>query len=190
MRLLVNLVQTTTLSPLQSLSQTVLDEVIREGEDRLQAQFDAANSGDKRGMSWIGFLAALITASLGAAISLLNAKQDYWLASIAIVFAAMLLKASISAIKSVTPELFSFPGNEPKNWFPDQWHEENSKRRGIKTARIEQALVLQNKISDNIETARVNALYLRYSIEDTFFSIVFTVILILLYLEFQVNVVP
>ena len=160
---------------LEKLSLDVLSEVVREGEQRVDAQLSAANSGDKRGMSWLGFILAIITASMGATASLVSTGEYYALASISIGFSVLMIISAKKALDAIYPGKFAFPGNEPENWLPENWHEKDSGNQTLKAARVEQAFVLQIKILDNIEIARQSNGDLRQSIAWSLFAVLATI---------------
>ena len=136
--------------PLRSLSQGVLDEIVREGEERLKAQLQIATAADQRALSIAATQIAAATGSLAGGIALaLGNKPDWWLAGFAIAFAFGNAVAAQRAISSVRPKGFHIPGNRPSNWLPDRWMGAAADGHGIKQARIEQAACLDGEIEEN-----------------------------------------
>lgn len=150
---------------LRSLPPDVLAEVVREAESRLQAQFIAASASDQRGMAWAGFMIASATAALAASASLILAKGHGLLAITTLSFAAMLLASTILAAKCVRPSKFCFPGNEPANWLPREWHGYGVVDLDLTQARLEQAHALQGQIVDNIDWAERAGKLLEHSMD-------------------------
>lgn len=152
-----------SLDELRSLDQTILGEVIREGEVRLQAQLATATAADQRAMAWAGFVTTLATASVGASASLFIGKSHLLLAVIAAALAVAFSFAVFRAIDCVRPRHFDFPGNLPENWLPSEW--EGGKPRDFVQARIEQARCLNNQIERNATLAKENSARLHVSID-------------------------
>lgn len=103
------------LNSLRELEESILDEVIREGELMLAAQFTAAIASDQRAAAWAGFVITLTIASIGATATLGNNKTQFSLAVIAGLFSILLSIAASLAIKVFRPSLFALPGNGPEN---------------------------------------------------------------------------
>lgn len=150
---------------LRSFDQDVLDEIVREAELYLQAQFVAAAASDQRGMAWAGFMIASATAALAAAASLVVSGGHIILAITCLVAAAMLLLSTFLAAKAVRPNEFCFPGNRPENWLPENWHGHGVGALDMKQARLEQAHALQKQICDNIEWAERVGSLIRHSMD-------------------------
>lgn len=150
---------------LRSFDQAVLDEIVREGEIYLQAQFAAAAASDQRGMAWAGFMIASATAALAAAASLVVSGGHMLLAITSLVAATMLLVSTFLATKAVRPDKFCFPGNRPANWLPENWHGHGTDTLDIKQARIEQANTLQIQICENVDWAEAAGKLLHYSMD-------------------------
>jgi hypothetical protein len=147
----------------------VLAEVVREGEVRLAAQFEAANSADQRAVAWFGFLVTLVLGSLGGAATLFATGQYIAVAYEMFIFSAALIVAAVRAIQCIRPAGFAFPGNLPENWLPECWDQDSP--RDLRQARIEQARSLNNCIDDNRRWAEANGRRLRSSIDITIFSL-------------------
>lgn len=150
---------------LRSFDQDVLDEIVREAELYLQAQFAAASASDQRGMAWAGFMIASATAALAAAASLVVSGGHLILAATSLGAAAMLLLSTFLAAKAVRPDKFCFPGNRPANWLPENWHGHGVVKLDIKQARLEQAHTLQKQICDNVEWAEKAGKLLHHSMD-------------------------
>ncbi|WP_157410175.1 hypothetical protein [Sphingobium xenophagum] len=150
---------------LRSFDQEVLDEIVREAELYLQAQFTAAGASDQRGMAWAGFMIASTTAALAAAASLVVSGGHIILAITSLGAAAMLLLSTFLAAKAVRPNKFCFPGNRPANWLPENWHGNGVGTLDIKQARLEQAHTLEKQICDNVEWAEEAGKLLHHSMD-------------------------
>jgi hypothetical protein len=136
--------------PLRALSQGVMDEIVREGEERLRAQLQIATAADQRALSIAAAQIASATGSLAGGIALaLGTKPDWWLVALAIGFAFGNAVAAQRAISSVRPTGFHIPGNRPSYWLPDRWMGGATHGHGIKQARIEQAACLDEEIEEN-----------------------------------------
>lgn len=129
-------------------------EVLREAEDRLRAQLQAATAADQRALTIAGFQITSAIASLGGGVALARANPpDLWLSFLAIVFAAVMAISAREAVVSAQPQDFDFPGNRPEAWLPENWH---SAEHGhtLAQANIEQAACLDESIEDNAESMR------------------------------------
>ena len=69
---------------------------------------------------------------------------------------------------------FSVPGNNPKNWLPDQWLGSESNDYSLTQARIEQAACLERAISENSEWIEKAAARVRMSIDIALGSVAVT----------------
>jgi len=128
----------------------VLDEIVREGEERLKAQLQIATAADQRALSIAAAQIASSTASLAGGIALaLGSKPDWWMACLAIAFAFGNGIAAQRAIYSVRPQGFHIPGNRPSYWLPARWMGGDAHGHDIKQARIEQAACLDEQIEEN-----------------------------------------
>ena len=118
----------------------VLAEIIREGEARLNTQLQIANAADGRALSIAGFETTAATAALGAGIALAGGDhKDLWLTILALIFSVVMVATAMLAVSTVRPARFSVPGNNPKNWLPDQWLGRQSGDYSLIQARVEQA---------------------------------------------------
>ncbi len=139
-------------------------EAIREGERRLDAQLQVASAADARALAWGGLLVAAITASLGTSVALMSKQNpDYVLAALALSFSGSLLMACFRALKTVEPNLFCLPGNDPYHWRPSEWNCVGTSQRKIAVARSEQAEALSGDIRRNAGQARQKAEHMKAS---------------------------
>lgn len=150
---------------LRSFDEKVLNEIVREAEIYLQAQFAAAAASDQRGMAWAGFMIASATAALAASAALVVSDGHKVLAITSLVLAAMLLVSTFLAAKAVRPDKFCFPGNCPENWLPKHWHGHGLQTLDLAQARLEQAETLQSQIDKNIKSADAAGTLLRHSMD-------------------------
>jgi ABC-type multidrug transport system fused ATPase/permease subunit len=134
---------------LRTLDSKVLDEIIREGELRIQAQFSAAAASDQRAMAWAGFMITAAIAAFAAAAALVVTKEHMFLSMVTFTLGVALLLSTAIAGSVVRPQKFGFPGNEPKNWLLDQWMCGVGGPHNMAQARVEQATSLQNQIASN-----------------------------------------
>lgn len=169
------------LESLKNLSETILAEVVREGEQKMQAQFDNAAASDIRAMTWIGFLVVITIASLGSSASLIMQESDLFLAGFGIGFSIFQFVAIIKAVDSVRPKKFGYPGNEPENWKPCNWHEKDPAKQVLKQARFEQAVALAGSIRRNKKTISDNADCLTESINTSLMGVVLIGIVLALF---------
>lgn len=135
------------LDQLRLLDDSILAEVIREGEARLLAQFTAASAADQRGAAWSGFVITLTLASVSATATLGLDGKNLALAVITGLLSGLLAIAALVAVRTIRPLPFHLPGNCPENWLPKEW--ESGRPYDMKQARIEQARCLNNQIDDN-----------------------------------------
>jgi hypothetical protein len=138
--------------PLLGLDDKVLQEVVREGELKLQAQLSIAASADQRALTIIGFQSTILAAVIAGSTALaLSSKPDNALVLIGYFFATALLVAAFLALHSIKPKSFTYPGNRPGCWLPDLWLRPESEpdARNIRSARVEQCICLENAICAN-----------------------------------------
>lgn len=150
------------LDALRTLDQSILAEIVREGEARIAAQFAAATAADQRALTWSGFVITIATAAGGGAMTLALSGKFIPLAVIGVLFSALLSISAALAIQTVRPSHFCLPGNLPESWLPQEW--EPNQARDIIQARVEQARCLNNQIDDNAKWAANNAKRLSESI--------------------------
>lgn len=132
---------------LKQLDPEILDEVIREGEILLAAQFAAATASDQRALTWAGFVITISIGALAGASALAVEGQHLALAAIAGLYAVAIAIAGWGAIECARPTTFGLPGNSPINWLPEYWA--TGQPRDMAQARVEQANALQNCIVEN-----------------------------------------
>lgn len=143
---------------LLDFEQEVLEKIVHEGEIRLEAQLATANAADQRALTYLGYLVATATASVGAAVALLLSQAPRLpLIMIAFAFAGCLLFCAFKALQSVTPKQFSFPGNKPQNWFCNDWNFPKNKGRKIEQALVEQCFTLNQAVCKNQNDMESNA---------------------------------
>ncbi len=161
------------VSELISLDDTILVEVVREGEAMLAAQLNIATAADQRALTFAGFLIAISTAVLGGAAALVLGEKTNWcLVVIGAGYAAWLIAAAGGAIWSAMPNMFSVPGNEPSSWHPEQWRVGSAGPFSIKQARVEQAVTLQSQIGKNKRALKRNAGHMTRAIGGAFVATV------------------
>ena len=130
-------------------------EAIREGEERVKAQLAVANNADQRAINWARLQLGSATAALGACAALLGKSEpDYYLAFIALLFAAIITRAGLHALDAATHDReFHLPGNTPAQWLPEQSNAEESEEAVISRCRREQAVCLTDQIAQNADLA-------------------------------------
>src|SRR5687767_2757293 len=102
---------------LRALDERVLDEVVSEGNARLQAQLHIASSADQRALTLAGFQIAAATASVAGGVALMTSEpSNKALALIAFLFALVMIGLAGVALWTVVPRKFKIPGNQPLNW--------------------------------------------------------------------------
>ncbi|MDK4730349.1 hypothetical protein [Rhizobium phaseoli] len=102
---------------LKTASPEVLNEILREAESRLAAQLTTAIAADARAMTFLGFVATLAVASLGASLAVV--ASNGWLACIGIVVGGAFTAAGMFAFEAAKPIDFQAPGNDPSLWEAD-----------------------------------------------------------------------
>lgn len=141
-------------------------EAIREGEARLQAQLAVATAADARALAWGGMLATVITASLGTGLALMSKDEpDYLLATLALIFAAVMIASVAKAFATATPGDFHLPGNIPTYWLPPNWECPVSATAQEVRARRDQAEALAKATTENRLKAALKASKMRSSFE-------------------------
>jgi hypothetical protein len=152
--------------PLTTLHPDVLQEVVREGEIRLQSQLQIATAADQRALTIAGFQIASATAALAGGVALaVKQGPDLLLAALALGFAGALLGAAWIAVRTVRPSKFSIPGNRPSGWLPERWLSASAKDFSLKKARIEQAACLDEAIEENDRDLERAALQIHRSVD-------------------------
>lgn len=148
------------------------EEAIREGEARLQAQLAVATAADARALAWGGMLATFITASLGTGLALMSKEEpDYLLATLALLFASVLVAAVAKAFATATPGEFHLPGNIPSFWLPPNWECPESVAAQEGRARRDQAEALAKATTENRLKAAAKASMMRSSFEIAAYAV-------------------
>lgn len=154
-------------------------EAIREGEKLLDAQFTSATAADQRNLTWAGFLIAAATAALGGGVALFNNdRPDLVLGYGSIVFGIVMLWPAWTAIKTVRPSKFGFPGNRPGNWLPEEWDCKGTAKEKEQAARTDQARHLDACICDNRDTAEGRAQAMHRSFHWALWTVVIAGVLL------------
>lgn len=167
------------VSELSTLKIEVLQEVVREGELMLAAQLAVASAADQRAMTLAGLLIAGATASAGGVVAMLLGDSPNWnIALVGSAYAAAAITIAGFALWSARPGRFSFPGNEPASWHPEQWQIGALGPHTIHQARVEQAVNLQSQIKKNQRIQARNALWLRISLLLAFLATVLAAVAI------------
>lgn len=166
------------LSGLATLDEAVLKIAVSDGEQRLQAQFEAANSGDQRGLAWSGFVITIAIATIGASGALSLEGKHVALAVLTGFMAVGFAVSAFFAIDSVRPRDFAFPGNQPRNWLPHEWIEpgDHSEKRAL----VEQAMTLDYQIAENVTLAAAIGNGLQWSIDIAFWTVALSAVVALL----------
>ena len=158
---------------LKGLETDLLQEIVREGEARLNAQFEAACASDQRAMAWAGFLITIVIASVGGALALWIDGKHTLLGVIAVAFSATVMSAAVAAMDATRPDKFGFVGNLPLNWCPEEWHVAPVGENDWGQARVEQAVCLQNAITQNAEWAERSGNRLKLSMDLLLFAVAY-----------------
>ncbi|WP_293967752.1 hypothetical protein [Sphingomonas sp.] len=153
------------------LCDEVLEQVVREAETLIAAQLVVAGAADQRAMTFAGFLIAAATAAIGGVVALiLSDKPDWSVVTIGTSYSLLMVVASGCAIWSAKPGPFSFPGNEPSCWHPDQWHAGASGPHDLHQARVEQAVTLQSQLGKNKRSLAKNSRWMRVAMALAFLA--------------------
>lgn len=169
--------------------QAILAEIIREGEAKLTAQLSVANAADQRALTISGFQIASLTALIGGvAALLLSQAPNFYIVAVGFFQIVSFLIAAFNAITSARPQLFSFPGNQPENWFAADWHFEglNESTATLKKAMVEQAFILNKAIIQNISTMENSAKQIKFSVDLSFWSILSSAVFLAGYAIYRV----
>ena len=167
-------------APLLNFNQQVLTEIVREGELRVNAQMTTATAADQRALSIAGFQVASLTALIGGvSMLLLSSTPNVFVIAVGFFQIAAFLVSAFNAIASARPQLFSFPGNSPENWFACDWNFENltEATATIEQATIEQIYCLNQAISKNTSTMESSAGAMKLAIDLMFWSILMSAVL-------------
>ncbi len=158
------------LHDLYQLESSILDEVVREGEQRILAQTSSHISTDQRGFTIAGLQLTVATTSLAAYFSIVSGTSKIGLSGYAFALGAGMFILAFISLLSVWPKRFGLPGNEPENWLPNNW---KYQKRTLKWGKVEQAECLQLHIQLNREVGRKKAYRQMFSIISSFL-LVFT----------------
>lgn len=137
-----------------------------EAQTMLASQYQSHLASEQRGFTLTGLtlaaasaaIATLVTNSKFENLSTFESKVILW-------FTVGLFLAASLSIASIWPQRISIPGNEPQNWLPEHWPEG---RRTLKSAKLEQAKILQSQIHGNRKVAMRKAILQRASITCAF----------------------
>ena len=117
-------------------------------------------------------LIAAATAALGGGVALFNKEPaDLLLGYISILFGISFLKAAWTAVQTVRPSKFGFPGNWPENWLPAEWDCNGMAKEKEQTARTEQAHHINDCICENRDMAADKAKAMHRSFQWALWSI-------------------
>lgn len=106
-----------------SLSIDVLQEIVRQAELRLQAQFQTTIAADNRAMGVAAALATISVVLMTAAVAALSIKGvGNQIASACSISSAVLLVGVVIAVVSARAIEFNFPGSYPSNWDEEVAH--------------------------------------------------------------------
>ena len=154
--------------------QEILREIIRDGESEMKARLETANAADRRALTLVGFQLTIAVAMTSAAYSLVAQGQpDIELAILAIGVVAGMIAAAFSGLQSVSPSLFCFPGNDPKNWHYEQWNYklDSWKSATLRHALAEQCFTLHTGLRDNKAAMELAAQRTKFSLYVMFGTI-------------------
>jgi len=144
-----------------SASDTLLRDIIKLGETRLQSQLTVAIAADQRALVLSGFLVPTIGALIAAAAALMLATpMRYDLGVVAFLGAGGLLISLALAIVAARPVGWHFPGIRPGNWVKDL-AESNSDPHGTLAAI---AAGLEKQAEANSKLLSVNGWLIRCSL--------------------------
>jgi hypothetical protein len=102
---------------LKRADRETLDEILREAESRLAAQLTSALAADGRAMNFLGFVAAIAVATIGASLAIIGSNVS--LALIGLFVGLGMTVAAFSAFNAAKPIDFQMVGNYPSEWCDD-----------------------------------------------------------------------
>lgn len=132
-------------SQYESATDEKLDLIIKQAEDKLQAQLALGIAADQRSMTLGGILAALAA----ALVALAGDRGVTW--STGIMIAALLVATGL-AMFAAQPIAWDTPGNTPVSWIDDIADGTDN----LHSARAAMADFYAQMISDNANLLRVN----------------------------------
>lgn len=152
---------------LRDLDVSILDEIVREGSARLEAQLQIAIAADQRALTLAGFQITAATGAVAGGAALMTSDEPrQLLALIAFLFSLAVLISAGIALWTVLPRKFRIPGNCPLNWLKNHWRW-HDKGFDLKAARVEQAACLAEQIADNRKLLDWTAQLMRISFLGT-----------------------
>jgi hypothetical protein len=160
----------------------VLEEVVQEGQARLESQLQVATAADQRALTLAGFQITAATGSVAGGVALMTGDEpNQALALVAFLFALTILALGGIALWTVVPRKFKIPGNQPLNWRKNQWRWQD-KGFDIKAARVEQAACLEEQIVANRKQLDSTARLMRTSFFGTISAAAIAAILLMIML--------
>jgi|GEM_PF-2220259 len=174
------------LDKLIKLDPQIIASVIENGEEFLKHQFGSHTSGTNRSFLIAAFLFTM-SANFFSFFALNHERiglyQDLiWpslLMSLGLGFPAMLVAFSI------IPGRFSYPGNEPLLWLPQNWYD--PKKVDFDASQIERAKTLQYQIERNRKVLNRKAITLKYAIGFSFLVAIGCMIWVLLIIQIKLD---
>lgn len=133
----------------EKADESLVRELVQEGEKYLQGQLTVATSADQRASVLGGIFAASGTVIIGA---LMAAELPASVTVAGILSAALFLLASGLCLFTALPAQFALAGNEPESWYEDI-----EKGRSIKAALGDVAGHIQGGITDNDKLLQRNS---------------------------------
>lgn len=128
----------------------VLQEIVREAESRLAAQLSTALAADMRAMTFLGFIAAVVVAAIGFALTTFDYNRV--LSMITLLIGAGFTVAAGFAFEAARPIDFHCVGNNP-----DQWVLDIQNGISLHDALAEQAQHYSEMLNHNREAMEVNS---------------------------------
>lgn len=105
---------------LSKADDSLLKEILREAESRLEVQLTTALASDMRAMTFLGFIAASIVVCAAGTLSLMTSSTPDMVLGAIGWFATMgLIGSSYYAFQATRPIDFGVVGNDPSSWIGD-----------------------------------------------------------------------
>jgi hypothetical protein len=142
-------------TPYDSAESDLLEEIISQGERRLQAQLELGKAADQRAMTFAGILLAAVALLAGLAFGE-HPLQEQQLAFVCLGLG--LLISSSLALWSARPIAWEIAGNTPESY-----DEDIAANRKLSETRPETAMHLQEMIGNNHEKLRWNGNWMKAS---------------------------
>lgn len=160
---------------LESASEEMLNEIIREAEIFLDSQLRAGLASDQRAITFSSVVAAATAVLLGAFVTIAATNEAALSKVLPLVPVILFFMISmVCAFLVCRPTTFRYAGSNPRHWLDDI-----TSKRKLKIALAGQAYLYAKGISENDCLLSRNASLMRYALISAALGVVFSFIWVL-----------